>query len=104
MIQIPITNIPNQSLSINYNNVLYDITIKASLDASLVFFTVLINNVLVINGIRALPDFPVIPAAYLENGNFILTTMNDEYPRYDQFGVTQFLILASQSEIDAIRG
>jgi hypothetical protein len=104
MIQIPITNIPNQSLSINFENVLYDITINASKDGSLAFFTISINTVLIVSGVRALPDFPIIPYAYLENGNFILTTMNDEYPSFDQFGVTQFLILASQSEIDAIRG
>lgn len=104
MIQVPLENIPNQSFSINYENVLYDITLNSSQDGSLIFVTVFIDKVLIISGVRSLPDFPIIPYAYLENGNMMILTMNDEYANYEQLGVTQFLVIASQGEIDAIRG
>ena len=40
----------------------------------------------------------------MENGNFILQTSNYEYPDYTMFGVTQYLIFATQAEIEAING
>jgi uncharacterized protein DUF6983 len=108
MIQIPITNIPNQSLSISLDGNVYDISIHACRDngvpgTGIVAFDVTINNTVIITGIRALPDFPIIPARYLENGNFLVTTMNNEYPDWRQFGITQSLVYVSQSELTSIR-
>ena len=108
MIQVPIANIPNQSFSINLSGNTYDINIHACRDNDLpgtgiVAFDVTINNAVIVTGIRALPDFPIIPSQYLENGNFIVQTMNDEYPDWRQFGITQFLIFASEAELQTIR-
>jgi hypothetical protein len=108
MMTIPITNIPNQTLSINLDGNIYDISISATndiglLQSGIVAFDVVINNVVIVTGMRALPDFPIIPSRYLENGNFLVSTMGDEYPDWRQFGITQSLIYVSQSELDTIR-
>jgi hypothetical protein len=108
MIQIPLVNIPNQSLSINLAGNLYDIRIHACRDngeygTGIMAVSIAINNVVVVTGQRALPDFPIIPARYLENGNFLIQTMNDDYPDWRQFGITQNLIFASQAELDTFR-
>ena len=109
MIQIPISNIPNQSLSINLAgiNTILIFMRAATTDVpgtGIVAFDVSINNVVIVTGIRALPDFPIIPSQYLENGNFLVETMNDEYPDWRQFGITQFLIFASEVELQTITG
>lgn len=108
MINIPISAIPSQSLSVNLDGNLYDLRIHACDDngtpgTEIMAVDLTINNVVIVTGVRALSDFPIIPAQYLENGNFIISTMNDDYPDWRQFGVTQSLIYASQAEIDALR-
>lgn len=108
MQQIPITNIPNQSFSISLDNNQYDIRIHSAHDdnepgTGIVTFDITINNAIILTGIRAVAGFPIIPSAYLENGNFIVVTMNDDYPDWRQFGLTQALIYASQAELNAIQ-
>ncbi len=109
MIQIPITNIANQSLSIRLAGNQYDITIHACRDngeygTGIVAFDIVRDNVVIVTGNRAVPGFPLIPARYLENGNFIVLSMDDEYPDWRQFGITQQLIFASETELETIRG
>jgi hypothetical protein len=108
MIQIPIAAIASQSLSINLAGNLYDLRIHACKDASapgteVMAVDLAINNVVVVTGMRALSDFPIIPARYLENGNFIISTQGDDYPDWRQFGITQSLVFASQDELNALR-
>lgn len=107
MIQIPIVNIPNQSLSINLDGNQYDIRITGCSDQSkgsgIVAFDIVRNGTIVITGARAVAGYPIIASKYLEDGNFLVETMNDEYPDWRQFGITQILIFASQSELETIR-
>lgn len=108
MIQIPITNIPNQSFSISLDGNQFDIRIHACRDngqygTGIVAFDIVINNTVTVTGMRGVPSCPLIPYEYLENGNFVVETMNDEYPDWRQFGITQYLIYASQSELQALR-
>jgi len=51
---------------------------------------------------RAVSGFPLIPYSYLQNGNFTFITSNNEYPDWRQFGITQYLIYASKSELEEI--
>ena len=99
---IPLQAIPNQSLTVQIDNISYDI--RVHLCSNVMAFDITIAGVLVIQGMRAVSGFPIIPAVYLENGNFVVLTQNDDYPYYDQFGITQFLYYASQAELEAIRG
>jgi hypothetical protein len=60
------------------------------------------NGTPIISGSRMVPGYPLIPYNYLEDGNFTMLTEDDAYPDYSQFGISQFLIYASQAEIAAL--
>jgi hypothetical protein len=101
MIEIPLQAIPNQSLSILLGESQWDIRIKAA--GNIMAFDISENNVPIVTGQRAVAGYPIIPYEYLEDGNFVLLTMNDEYPDYTQFGVTQSLIYTSETELETFR-
>jgi hypothetical protein len=103
MFNIPLKTIPSQSLSVQIGTNLYDLSIRACGNGVTVM-DLAINNVVTLSGQRIVPNWPIIPYRYLENGNFILQTENQEYPDYTRFGVDQYLIYASQDEIEALNG
>jgi hypothetical protein len=110
MIEIPIAAVPNQTLSIQLDQNNYDIGLFTTnrANANLVGdgvmgITITRNGLLVVSGLRLVPNYLIIPYLYLEDGNFVFVTQNDEYPDYPQFGITQSLIYASASELGAIR-
>lgn len=115
MIQIPVTNIPNQSLNIVLDNNNYLIRIHACQDVStkgtsirilgqgILAVDIIRNDEVIVSGSRAVCGYPLIPYKYLEDGNFIFTTENDQYPNWRLLGINQFLIYASQAELEAIR-
>ena len=57
----------------------------------------------ILTGSRVLAGEPLIPYEYLEAGNFILLTINDELPSWKEFGATQKLIYLTGAEIEAIK-
>lgn len=101
MINIPLAAIPNQSLSITLNSQQYDIRIH-DCGNGVMSIDIVINNVILITGIRLVPNYPVIVSKYMQNGNFVLQTMNYEYPDYTRFGVTQYLVFANPAELEAL--
>lgn len=117
MIKIPLTNIPNQSLNIvlDGNNYVIrihacgDSTISASvaslrtLGNGILAVDIIRNDVVIVTGMRAVSGTPLIPYTYLEDGNFIFITQNDQYPNWRLLGINQFLLFASQAELDALR-
>lgn len=108
MITIPISNIPNQSLSIALDGNNYTIRLHACSDVLAVGVGIMAvdiarNTTAIVTGTRAVHGFPLIPYRYLEDGNFIITTNNDEYPNWRLFGINQFLVYASMTEIEEIR-
>jgi hypothetical protein len=103
MINIPLAAIPSQSLSVRLNSQQYDLRIHYCGNGVTVI-DITINNEPLLTGARLVSNYPIIVSEYMENGNFILQTMNDEYPDYNFFGVTQYLVYASQTEIEAING
>lgn len=84
------------------NGSVYDLTIKETRGVMCV--TIVRDNALLLSNTRMVAGYPLIPYRYLENGNFIVLTANDDYPYYTKFGSTQMLIFASQAELDVIRG
>lgn len=115
MIKVPVTNIPNQSLNIILDGDNYVIRIHACSDTSINTTSIRVlgtgilavditrNDQVIVTGMRAVCGTPLIPYKYLEDGNLIFTTQNDQYPNWRLLGVNQFLIFASQAEIDEIR-
>lgn len=97
---INIETIPNQTISYQENENFYELTFKEI--NGLMAVDVTINGDIILTGQRIVSDVPLIPYQNLQNGNFVITTDNQEYPYYTQFGITQFLNYASQQEIQAI--
>lgn len=113
MIQVPITNVPNQSFTIEAGGNIYDITIRLCAtatqnpplyyDSPIMAMDIITNNVTTILGQRLVCGYPVIPYRYLESGNFVFVTQNDDLPDWNQFGITQFLVYATSDEIASLR-
>lgn len=104
MINIPLQVLPNQQFTIQLDQTSYDLSINTcdTGNAQIMAATLLINNVLILSGIRLVTGTPIIPYFYLANGNFVFLTSNDELPDYNQFGITQYLIYASEVELQQI--
>lgn len=109
MMQIPLQNIPNQSLSLQLDGNLYDLNFHSVSDgpdgnSGITGVDIAINNIVIVTGVRAVAGFPLIASYYQENGNFIFYTVNEEYPDWRQFGITQFLLYVSEAELIEIYG
>lgn len=107
MIRIPITNIANQSFTIvldgnNYNISINSCANNGTLGTDIMAVDIIRNNTAIVLGQRAVPGYPLIPYQYLQNGNLTFITRNDNYPNWRLFGVNQFLIYASITELEAI--
>lgn len=110
MIEIILSQTPNQSFSIELEGHQYDF-IFMSINTNnlpgvgIMAVDIVRDNILLVSGNRLPPLFPLIPYRYLENGegNFIFTTLNDDYPDYNQFGITQSLLYLTASEVEVIR-
>ena len=101
MQQLTLAAIPNQRISYQDDENFY--VLNFSEIEGLMCVDVNIDGQDVLLGQRIVSNEPLIPYQYLENGNFVIVTDNEEYPYYTQFGITQFLIYATQEEIDAIQ-
>lgn len=100
MRQIPLEVLPNQSLSIRLGDNLYTIELKTAQQNTVI--AMFRGQTLLFSGLRAVAGAPLIPFIYLESGNFIFITENDELPFWREFGSSQKLVYLSQDEIDAL--
>ena len=98
---IPLQQIPNQSFSIVLDNNQWAFMLKETNDT--VSASIVLNNVTVLDNIRAVANALIIPSRYEESGNFLFITQNFALPNYTQFGVTQLLIYISAAELEAFR-
>jgi hypothetical protein len=101
MLEINLAPIPYQSLSVNIDSIRYDLRIF--LATNVMCCDLAINGIPVLTSTRLIAGGFIIPYRYLENGNFLITTLNDELPYYEQFGTTQFLTYLTQDELENIR-
>lgn len=99
---IILTNDPNQEFNYELDDVRYRVTLMS--DGEYCFAEVYVNDVLVVPSVLVPAGQPLIPFEYINKGNmlFINTDDSDSYPNYKKFGVTQFLYVMSQKEIDAL--
>ena len=102
MDKLTLNPIASQSFRFQMGGISYDIRLKAL--GLFMVCDVSINNSVVITGLRVVSGSPLIPFKYLENGNLIFVTANEEEPFYTEFGETQFLYAATQSELEALNG
>lgn len=101
MIQIDLAAVPNQSFSIRLDNNLYDITITDL--GTIMSATIVKNNETLLSNTRIVNGSLIIPYSYLEDGNFFITSDDNDIPYYTEFNITQFLYYVSQAELAALR-
>lgn len=102
MIDVGIATLPNQALSIQLDERIYEIELREAngvMSASMVR-----DGVTLVSNIRVTAGTPLLPYRYQEAGNFIMTTDGEAIPYWDQFNVTQFLVYLSADELAAYRG
>jgi hypothetical protein len=99
---IPLKALANQSITIRLDNKRYDMTFKDT--NGVMSCTIVRDNEVILSGARIVAGTPLIPYKYLESGNFIFLTNNEELPDYTKFETTQSLIYASMEELAAIDG
>lgn len=97
-VMIDLQPIPNQVITTTLEERRYELRFTTTNDVTSV--TVLRDDLTLVTNARATPAFPLLPYRYLYTGNFIFATLNDDYPFYSQFGITQFLLYFTQAEID----
>lgn len=100
MKEIPLQALPAQTFSVPLDNNVWDISIK--LTAGAISCSFILNGTKVIDNIRAVAGYRLIPYDYLQDGNFAFITMNFEVPDYTKFGTTQKLVYISQAELDGM--
>lgn len=96
MIDITLSAIPNQTVAIRLEDRQYSITVQET--RGVMSATITRDDVLIVSGMRMVAGSPIIPYQYLENGNFVVITENDELPDYTLFGNTQSMVYVSTAE------
>lgn len=102
MLQIPLQAVPRQELTVTIDQNRWLIRVVQVGEMMLCDFT--LNEVVQIQGVRAVPAQRLLPYQYLQQragGNFAFTTggMNREIPWFENFGNTCFLVFATTEEI-----
>lgn len=100
-IGVPLQSIPSQNFTITLDGNLFEITIKET--AGVMAVSLVINGVDTIDNLIAASGAPIIPAQYLEAGNFMFLTANNQLPYYTQFNVTQSLFYFTAAELASFR-
>lgn len=99
---ITLQKTPNQEIIVTLDGSRYKIQIK-SVSGFMTYGVTRDGLVIIENGSRIVNGTPLLPYKYMESGNFILDVPDSELPDFTKFELTQFLIFASQEEIEAIR-
>ncbi len=97
MLDIALTAVPNQSLTVDLEGARWTITVRAAVGCMLADVT--IDGVAMLTGTRVLAGEPVIPYGYLQDGNLLLVTEGGDLPDYAQFGQSQRLVYLTNDEM-----
>lgn len=103
MLTIELDQTPVQALSATIDARRYEIAVRFA--GLVISVDIARDGVQLVTGMRAVAGTPLLPYLYLEDqsGNFTFTTADDALPDYTRFGIDQFLIYASNAELEAIR-
>lgn len=101
MKKIPIKVLARQSLSVMLEQSLYEITLKEC--NGIMAATIVRDDVTLIENRRVCAGMTIIPEGYLEEGNFVILTINGEIPYYTNFESTDELVYLTMDEVSDIR-
>ena len=100
---VPLANVPNQSFTVTLDSVRWGIRLRDI--GGVTAADVDLQGERLVSGTRALPGEPLVPYRYLtpDAGAFIFITLSDNaLPVYAEFGVSQFLVYMSATELAAL--
>lgn len=98
---VNIRAIPNQRFGVLLDGDRYELELKSC--NGVMCATISRNDVLLVSGLRCVAGTPLLPYRYLERGNFIFVTENEEYPDWMKFGATQSLVYVTAAEVEDAR-
>lgn len=98
---VPLAAIPNQSLSVRLDDVRMVLRLK---EANGVMVADLERaGTVILSAVRVLAGEPIIPYRYLESGNFLFLTLDDDLPDWRKFNASQQLLYLTAAEIATLR-
>lgn len=98
MLLIPIKRIPNQIFSVVLNGTPYRVALRTI--QGLTFMSVWVNGVPLFYNQICTPNNWVNQYNYIStNGKFYFYSLDEEYPNYQQFGITQALYFLTPEEV-----
>ena len=98
---VPLSANPNQSFTLTIDSVRWGIRLRDVM--GLMVADISRAGAALLTGTRILAGEAIIPYRYLETANFIMLTVGDELPDWQQFGMSQLLLYMSADEIAAMR-
>lgn len=98
---IPLQATPNQSLTVQLDGARYTLTFKEA--AGCMVCDVSRDDADLLYGVRVVAGSPLIPYRYMESGNFVVMTENDELPAWESFDTTQSLVYVTADELAEFR-
>lgn len=101
MMQIPLQAVANQAFTVQLDGARWAFTIKEA--GGIMCADVTRDDELLLSGARIVAGSTIIPYRYLESGNFVLLTENDDIPYYAEFETTQSLVYLTAAELAALR-
>lgn len=96
---IPLSAIPNQEFSVRLDDTRLVLRIKEA--RGVMVADVQRDDLVLVSATRVLAGELIIPYTYLQQGNFLILTVDDELPDWRQFGVTQTLVYLTEEEMAA---
>lgn len=103
MLIVPIAALPNQTFDVLIGDNDWEFALYVVNDFNLMGVDITLNGKVILTGQRCVPLQFLIPYNYLAPGigNFFFSTVNDDYPDYAKFNVSQQLLYATAAEIEA---
>lgn len=99
---IPLQNIPNQAFSVVLNGVDYRVALRTI--QGMTFMSVWVGGEVLFYNQLCTPNNWVNVYDYISvNGKFYFRCLEEEYPTYTQFGITQSLIFYNAEEVEEIK-
>lgn len=96
---IDLQNVPNQAFSITLNNVNYRFAVRTIQD--LTFISVWRNDEVLFYNQICVPNGFIDPYNYVsDNGKIFFRCLDEEYPNYKRFGITQWLYYMTKEEVE----
>lgn len=97
---ISLSAISNQKFSIQLSSKRHTITLKET--NGVMSCTIVRDDETIVDNIRLVAGTPILPYAYMQDGNFILVTENDDLPDWTKFGNGQELYYVTAAELEGI--